>query len=115
MKFNAAFTVLAGLVALGEAGCYSGGDAWGDVATALSSARRACILDLSGLYRAQNTPEGTRSVCVNANDKKLEFQIFHTQEGDRQLSSDECYDGIQKEIVGCENGGDTTYDNWRYR
>ncbi|KAH6869428.1 hypothetical protein B0T10DRAFT_296282 [Thelonectria olida] len=33
----------------------------------------------------------------------------------RYLGSDECYDGLHKEVVNCSHGGETTYGNWYYR
>ncbi|KAL3952486.1 hypothetical protein ACCO45_012429 [Purpureocillium lilacinum] len=33
----------------------------------------------------------------------------------RYLGEDECYDGLHKEVVNCNRGGETTYGNWYYR
>lgn len=115
MKTAGIISALAAFVSVVNAGCYSGGELWGDKATALSNARSACDGALQGTYGPSGTPSGYRGICLNGNGKKLEFQIWHIQGGDRQLGADECYDGLQKEINGCDHGGDTSYTNWRYK
>ncbi|XXH06028.1 multicatalytic endopeptidase [Hypoxylon texense] len=57
----------------------------------------------------------TKSYCTGNKDKKgYDFSVTHLKDGDRDLGYDECYDGLQKEIGGCERGGDTYYKNWEY-
>ncbi|KAK4182028.1 hypothetical protein QBC35DRAFT_217032 [Podospora australis] len=97
-----------------NATCFGSGEDWGDRSVALTTARNLCNSDLTGTYGPGGTTSGYRGACRNGNGKKLEFQLWHIQGGDRYISPDECYDGFQKEINGCSRGGDTSYTNWRY-
>ncbi|KAL2024930.1 hypothetical protein VTK56DRAFT_3629 [Thermocarpiscus australiensis] len=98
-----------------HAKCNRSGETWGNVLTALVLAQVKCDEFFSGTFGPTDTPGGYRNTCANANGKKLEFHLWHVRGGDRQISAEECYDGFQKEIVGCSRGGDTTYTNWRYK
>jgi hypothetical protein len=98
------------LVANVHAGCFNGGESWSSVDGARNAARTACDNSLSGDYAGN----AHRTYCVNGNGQKLEFTVHRTQDSSRNLPWSECYDGLQKEITGCTNGGDTTYTNWRY-
>ncbi|VUC35638.1 unnamed protein product [Clonostachys rosea] len=115
MKPATFVSVIAAFAATANAGCYSGGEPWGDKATALAAAEQACRESLTGTYGGSGTVNGHRHRCINANNKALNFEIWHVKGGDRNLALAECKDGIQKEVNGCNTGGDTTYTNWRYK
>jgi hypothetical protein len=91
-----------------QAGCYSGGEGWGNTQVALNAANNFCNQiqgDIEG--------NGNRYTCVNGNGKRLEFNVIRLGGTSRPIFWSECYDGLQKEI-GCSNGGDSSYTNWRY-
>lgn len=115
MKFSYALCSVLSLVSAASATCYTSGEDWGDTAVALRHAHRVCKKHLHGEYGPGGTPSGYRGKCVNGNGKKLEFQIWHIDDGDRQLGVAECFSGLSKEINGCDKGGDTSYTNWRYK
>ncbi|KAF2658847.1 hypothetical protein K491DRAFT_713100 [Lophiostoma macrostomum CBS 122681] len=92
------------------AGCYSGGEDWGNKQVALNAADTACRNNFQGDFGGNSN----RHVCINGNGKKLEFTIYRLGGTNRALFWDECYDGLQKEINGCDHGGDSSYTNWRY-
>ncbi|KAK3385923.1 hypothetical protein B0H63DRAFT_523241 [Podospora didyma] len=110
MKATATILSLLGFSANAIATCYGSGETWGNNAQALSAVSWACH-QLVGSYGGSET----RGICVDANSKRLEFQIWHITSGSRELGYDECYDGFQKEVNGCTNGGDSSYVNWRYK
>ncbi|KAF2417712.1 hypothetical protein EJ08DRAFT_666377 [Tothia fuscella] len=94
-------------------GCYSGGERWAnDRAYALQQAQAFCNDVGRGNYYAGES----RPKCYNlSSNKKVNFvlSLLSTVPG-RYIDAPECYDGMIKEINGCDNGGDTTYTNWRY-
>lgn len=120
MKLSTVLSALAGFAATAHAGCFSGGENWGDNKQAVyDMAHRMCHLNFQGNFEGNygpaGTPGGHRALCRNLNGKKMEFQIWHVKGGDRWLSADECYSGLSSEIRNCNHGGDTTYTNWRYK
>lgn len=103
------FTLLPAMLLAGGAyaGCYSGGETWGNADVAANTAISACVNNLSGYY-AGNT---NRHVCINANGKRMEFSVYRLGSSGRNLDANECVDGIRKEVTGCQYGGDSSYTN----
>ncbi|KAH8891094.1 hypothetical protein GQ53DRAFT_823731 [Thozetella sp. PMI_491] len=98
---------------LAKRGCFTSGDNWGaNKAYALSFAALVCNTDFRGTYN----PGNIRAKCYNLDStKKVDFSLQLTSNnGQRSIEAAECYDGLQKEINGCDQGGSTGYANWRY-
>ncbi|KAK3388054.1 hypothetical protein B0H63DRAFT_522071 [Podospora didyma] len=114
MKTTSILSTLASVIAVANAGCFDGGDGWGPQDVAMATARQACN-QLAGTYGPAGSPSGLKGVCKDANGKRLEFQIFHLDDGSRQLSAEECFTGLEKEVGGCDNGGDTSSESWRFK
>ncbi|KAK3187360.1 hypothetical protein K4F52_003992 [Lecanicillium sp. MT-2017a] len=96
--------------------CFQSGANFGsDQNAALKAARSACNGPLKGKYNKRET----RVRCYNlSNRKHVKLTVGltgHNAGSTRTIGSDECYNGLIKEIVNCKKGGDTTYGNWRYR
>lgn len=106
---------LATLAAFVAADCNGSGADWYDKDEAASIADSACDLQLGGTYGPESTYNGQKGSCFNTPNGKIDFLITHITEGERLLPRDECYDGLQKEIYGCDKGGETSYTNWRYK
>ncbi|KAI0121659.1 hypothetical protein BJ170DRAFT_687896 [Xylariales sp. AK1849] len=100
------------LASSAAADCYSGGNSWGSNADSL--AKSACDGLLSGTFGPQSTYNGEKATCLNHVAEKYEFHVWHLKEGEATLSAADCYDGIMKE-VGCKNGGESSYTNWKYK
>jgi len=114
MKFTTIATLLAAAAGV-SATCYNSGETWGDQNVALEAIKNECDWFFKGTYGPAGTPSGYKGKCVNANGKKLEFQLWHVSGGDRQIDAAECYDGFRKEITGCTHGGKSKYSNWEYK
>ncbi|KAI1761261.1 hypothetical protein GGR53DRAFT_469486 [Hypoxylon sp. FL1150] len=85
-------------------------DALYDKNKAYQAARDACN-EFKGIFGAYKS----KSKCALGSDGKgYDITVRHVKDGDRSLGADECYDGVQKEIHGCERGGVSGYDNWEY-
>ncbi|KAI0406128.1 hypothetical protein F4802DRAFT_596489 [Xylaria palmicola] len=95
------------------AGCFSGGEDWASQrAMALAAAQNVCNNKFSTFtFKAGQELGG----CGNLDStKKVDLIMQNISEGSRKPTSSECYDGFQKEINGCDNGGSTSYTNWKY-
>lgn len=106
--------LLAGLPSvLGD--CFTGGADWGtQKAFALDKAMESCTLKFA---IDRYNPNDFLATCYNLDStKKVDFVLarISTEVGEIQLDVKECYDGFQKEVNGCENGGVSSYTNWKY-
>ncbi|EEH47660.1 uncharacterized protein PADG_03744 [Paracoccidioides brasiliensis Pb18] len=93
--------------------CFDGGARWGAGRPyAINFATRACNEALVGTYR----PNDIRAKCYNLDStKKVDFSLrLISNNGNRNIGAAECYDGLRKEIEGCDRGGRTRYGNWEY-
>lgn len=137
MQLFSSILALGALAPLVSAGCYGGGEKWGSSKDlALRIAKSACEEDrgeLRKLYTWGNHPEaktGTVKVTDNNRCVKLEVDYIwdpHTDDISKIIFMDnglddagsvpknECYDGLQKEINGCDRGGDSSYTHWKYK
>ncbi|ORY61245.1 uncharacterized protein BCR38DRAFT_487005 [Pseudomassariella vexata] len=95
-------------------GCYTSGASWGSSKDfALQMAGSACNSALGQRTYVSASP--VIAACYNIDtNKKVNFQVSKISSGDKFLSFADCYDGLQKEINGCGQGGDSSYTNWRY-
>lgn len=99
------------LIPSASAGCFSGGEAWDNKTPAFDAARNFCN---NGGLNGNYVQTETKRRCANGNGKKFDFTIRNVSGGARSLGPAECYDGLQKEINGCNFGGSTRYTNWEY-
>ncbi|KAH8724015.1 hypothetical protein GQ44DRAFT_709503 [Phaeosphaeriaceae sp. PMI808] len=53
------------------AGCFSGGESWGNVQVALNAANAAC-----NTFKGDFGGNSNRRVCINGNGKKFDFTIY---------------------------------------
>ncbi|KKZ64882.1 hypothetical protein EMCG_09259 [[Emmonsia] crescens] len=93
--------------------CFGEGARWGAGRPyATNFATRACKEALVGTYR----PGDIRAKCYNLDStKKVDFSLkLISNHGNRNIGAAECYDGLRKEIEGCDHGGRTAYGNWEY-
>ncbi|EHK21764.1 uncharacterized protein TRIVIDRAFT_111995 [Trichoderma virens Gv29-8] len=103
------------LNALEKRSCFKTGASYGaEKAAANKAALTACSGALTGTYSKRET----RVKCYPiGNNKVVMLTIGLTGKNapsSRTIYSQECFDGLSKEIE-CSKGGDTTYGNWRYR
>ncbi|EFP84797.2 hypothetical protein PGTUg99_013082 [Puccinia graminis f. sp. tritici] len=105
--------VLSLVISLVSAGCFTSGQTWG---SSLNKQKASAFLDevcreLAGNYDAS----ASRSSCKDGNDNiRFNFNILHTSGGSRSISSEECINGLNKEITGCNQGGRTNDGNWEF-
>lgn len=94
-----------------SAGCFSGGQPWGNKPKANGYLDGICA-DWSS---SSMSPSTTRSVCKNGDSgTRFNFSVKNISNGARTISKAECIDGLQKEINKCNTGGKTAYTNWEY-
>lgn len=125
------------LAPLVSAGCFDGGEKWGSSKdAALRIAKNVCNQDrgeLRRLYMWGNHPEAkTGSISASGDNRCIKLQVDyvwdpHTDDIGKIILMDngldnsgsvpknECYDGLQKEINGCERGGESKYTHWKYK
>lgn len=105
-------TLLPAILAVGTyAACHNSGETWGDKQVALDAAQNQCYGGaLSGFFEGHQRKER----CVNGNGKRFNFRVYRLQPSEGNLSPDECYTFLAREINGCNRGGDRSYANWRY-
>jgi hypothetical protein len=96
---------------LAKRGCYSGGEGWAEQKeNALAKAHDFCSIKPADFNEGQGFGR-----CYNlSNTKRVDFNIGNISSNRRNLGADECFDGLQKEINGCGNGGSSKYTNWQY-
>ena len=91
--------------------CYGSGHRWGgEKGFAVELAQRACREYFLGNY---NNKGETRYRCFSlSSSKKVDFTVELLSNGVRTLFVDECFEGLRREIEGCEQGGQSSYTNW---
>ncbi|KAI0011218.1 hypothetical protein F4779DRAFT_615886 [Xylariaceae sp. FL0662B] len=109
------------LLPLATGNCFTAGESWdsADRGLAYTYAQRACRERLTGVY---GNPGGVvvKDACYDHDDNgrrslSFRFRVRRAVLGEeRSLGYDECYDGLQKEIRGCDRGGESEYTNWVY-
>ncbi|KAF2238035.1 hypothetical protein EV356DRAFT_573631 [Viridothelium virens] len=93
--------------------CFNSGANWGaQRAIAQSYATEVCQGDFIGTCQ----PNDIRAKCYNlSSGKMVNFDLrVRPDVVARTIAADECYDGLQKQVNECDNGGTTTYGNWEY-
>ena len=96
--------------------CFESGANFGSAqVAALEAADKACSGPLTGKYHKRETRVECYKISSNKH-VKLTVGLSGDDAGStRKLGGAECYNGLAKEILKCDKGGDTTYGNWRYR
>ncbi|EQB54852.1 hypothetical protein CGLO_05261 [Colletotrichum gloeosporioides Cg-14] len=57
-----------------------------------------------------------KNLCYQYGDQKWEFQITNLNQGAGfDLNDDSCANGLAREIIGCESGGQSDNAGWRFR
>ncbi|KAI1396264.1 hypothetical protein F4819DRAFT_491655 [Hypoxylon fuscum] len=111
MKFLGLIS-LALLAATANARCYGDNDSKKitDQEEAYAAASDACT-EFKGNYGRYQA----KQKCVaGADGSKYSFIVARLKNGNRTIEQDECFDGLRKEIHGCERGGYSRYKNWSY-
>lgn len=95
-------------------GCYTSGASWGSGKDlALQYAAAVCNSALGQRVYLSSAP--VQAACYNIeSNKKANFQVSKVSSGDKFLDYAGCYDGLQKEINGCGQGGDSSYTDFRF-
>ncbi|KAI8297743.1 hypothetical protein K4K59_003233 [Colletotrichum sp. SAR11_240] len=100
-----------------SAGCYTGGDTWANKGDAVYHAGRACrgYDGNQGVFQGSFAPGEVKNLCYQYGDQKWEFQIFNLNTGAGfDLNDDDCANGLSKEIIGCDSGGQSDNSGWRF-
>jgi hypothetical protein len=120
------FTTFAATIVVVNAACFGSGEQWEDNAVAIDNAHKACFgsigddgAEVKGAFQdiffepaaAAPLPAST---CVNNDGQMHNFQIFNLQDVGRTMTPEECFQGLQREIVGCPHGGDSSTDQARF-
>ncbi|KAF7559136.1 hypothetical protein G7046_g5025 [Stylonectria norvegica] len=109
MQFTTLLVSLIPLSSLATAGCYSGGESWGDQKAGVQTTLRdqLCQGTLSGHFDQGQE----KSACMAMNDRHADFTVKR-KTGPLDLSPSDCYFYFNREIDGCGNGGSTEYEDW---
>ncbi|KAL9016777.1 MAG: hypothetical protein Q9185_005907, partial [Variospora sp. 1 TL-2023] len=112
MKLTA--LLLAFLPTLITAGCYTTGESW-DRSLGPPAVNAACK-KLAGDYRGDQSKVQR---LPQQNGQCYVFELKRIPSGsDAELLSitkDDCKDGMNKELFGCDRGGKSSYTNWTYK
>ncbi|KAH9225148.1 hypothetical protein K456DRAFT_1732137 [Colletotrichum gloeosporioides 23] len=121
MKLSSSLASLAVLctnVAYVSAGCYTHGEKWANQGDAAYHTGRACrgYDGNKGAFQGWFASGETKNLCYQYADQKWEFQITNLNEGAGfDLNDDDCANGLAREIIGCESGGQSDNAGWRFR
>lgn len=106
---------LSGLISGAFAGCYSGGQGYHDKDEASMAAKLACESELSDTFGPENEYNWIKSACANSLSGKINFVVSHIDPGNVYLSPADCHQNLQREIYGCDNGGESNYGDFAYK
>ncbi|KAH9894655.1 hypothetical protein F4778DRAFT_747777 [Xylariomycetidae sp. FL2044] len=123
MHFFKSFAVLSTLVPWVYAGCYTGGEKWGDQKEkALFLAEDACVTYFTVFAWAGgkgflNNDSTDHKMCYDLPDgRRLKFRIEKRPDNDIvRLNGDDCAHWLKEEIEGCEHGGEKTWSEWKVK
>ncbi|KAI1765201.1 hypothetical protein GGR53DRAFT_490865 [Hypoxylon sp. FL1150] len=138
MQLFSSILAVGAMAPLVSGGCYSGGDKWDSSKdVALRVAKAACNEERGGqlrrIYMWGDHPESkTGTVNVNDGDRCIKLEVDyiwdpHTSDVSKiiymdtglddssSVPKDQCYDGLQKKINGCEHGGESSYSHWKFK
>jgi hypothetical protein len=114
MHIAKVFVIVATILApAASAGCFTSGATWG---SSSNRAKASSFLDgvcneLKGPYPATVS----KGRCRNGDENiRFNYRVKHISGGTLTLGKKECIDGLNKEITGCNQGGESSYTNWEY-
>ncbi|CAJ0543963.1 Ff.00g040140.m01.CDS01 [Fusarium sp. VM40] len=125
MKSFSPLTTLASLLALNikytTAGCFSSGETWpsGDIDSPSYHVERACngYDGIPGAFQGSYKPGEIKQACVQYSSTSL--YIFEVQNlsptQTLDLYNKNCVLRLQNEIKGCNKGGESSIDGWRFK
>lgn len=110
------FTTLLTLSDLASAKCYGSGDSWPNRDEARRFVIEACN-NSGGMFTGGYERMQTKSMCPRSGGKGLLFEVQNLtpNEGSSDLSNAECTLRLENEINGCDKGGESTVNGWRFR
>ncbi|CEJ94127.1 hypothetical protein VHEMI09678 [[Torrubiella] hemipterigena] len=118
LGYTAALTLpeTAGTHQLQKRKCFATGQDYGDQYNeALHLADQVCSQVFAGEWIRGNK----RSICYNTSGGHsvvFTLGLLGPNAGPtRTIGATECSNGMQKEVINCGKGGETTYGNWYYR
>lgn len=114
MQLLTLLVIIAPAISTVQAACFGSGEYWAPTKnTALSLVDQICNSNgVSGYF----TSGLTKRRCINIRDKaKAEFEVQWTGDGNLTLKDEDCKLRLKKEINGCEQGGQTTTAQWRFK
>lgn len=119
MQFSTIFLAIGSAAFIDQAlaGCYSGGGSWGaERGYAEQAVDGLCNSASEGGFTQTSFFSGqTKAICAPlTNEKKVDLSIHWGGTGTVDLGDGDCNLRLKNEINGCENGGDSTIDNWRF-
>ncbi|KAK1836642.1 hypothetical protein QBC39DRAFT_377615 [Podospora conica] len=93
-------------------GCYSGGETWGgEKGNAYGKISEVCNNNFQGNYGRNEIRYQCRNLSSN---KKIDMTLQYIGSGSRSIGRAECESGLNSEVNNCNNGGSTSYANWKY-
>ncbi|KAK7752924.1 hypothetical protein SLS62_005083 [Diatrype stigma] len=94
--------------------CYLGGVNMPNQDVVRAQAHDVCDKNFSKVVYNDQTKEAY--ACYNVDDHTMiTFAVKRISAGgDMQISPADCYDGLRKEIGGCQHGGHSNYTNWLF-
>ncbi|KAJ3541994.1 hypothetical protein NM208_g4331 [Fusarium decemcellulare] len=97
--------------------CYSGGNTWAEAKPyVLYEAKAFCMAYLGNIvYNGRETRKVCFDIPLQTISQHAELEINRLGDSARWIDWKECFDGLQKEINGCDHGGKSRYTNWQYR
>lgn len=106
---------LSALISGAFAGCYSGGQTYQDKDDASMAAKLACESELSNDFGPEYEFNWVKSACANTLNGKINFVVTHVDPGNVYLSPADCHKNLQREIYGCDHGGESDYGDFAYK
>ncbi|KAI1388366.1 uncharacterized protein F4822DRAFT_428992 [Hypoxylon trugodes] len=99
------------LLPLAYAGCYTGGEAWPDNKPAITKA----IAKTSEFFVRQGPlSPGEHELTQKVDGVCVQFILDNLQEKPAKVTEQYAVNHFSNEYTGCEYGGDSSYDNWRF-
>ncbi len=96
--------------------CFKTGEKYGDhKGHAQAKVRELCKYSFKGYYKKGEKVTRCYGISSKKSVKYTVGLLGPNAGATRYLGEDECYDGLHKEVVNCNRGGETTYGNWYYR
>jgi len=119
MQFTLLFltltTTLLSITKPTHAACFETGVSWSSIGTIypLELLVRVCDEIVGeGSFAAGEKRHRCRPVSMG--EQHVDYTVTRISGTAGVLTYGDCWDGLQKEIVGCSKGGSSSYSNWKY-